>query len=88
MISWVVLLAQWSDLGTFLLASRIYPGGEGNPLMALLPAEWLIGVKVGGMLLMLATASGLTGRKRRWGLGFAVFMGLLGSATNVIFGLL
>lgn len=81
-----VLLAQWADLATYLLAVSIRPEGESGVLAGVSPLGVVL-AKTVGVAIVVVMARYLHGRRRRGLLAFALVMGLIGSLTNVVGGL-
>jgi hypothetical protein len=83
----IFVLAQWADLATYLLAVALRPWGESGLLGGLSPAG-VVGWKAAGVAVVLVASRRLSARQRWWVLAIGAAVGLLGSLTNVVGGLI
>lgn len=83
----IFVLAQWADLATYLLAVSLRPWGESGVLAGMAPGD-VARFKVAGVGVVLLASQRLSARKRWWVLAFGTALGVAGSLTNVVGGLI
>ena len=87
MIAMLIILANLADLLTFLCAASVLGlGGEANPIARLVYAHagllGIIGLKTGGIALVLALLHVLSAPAPSWAIGLFVALPLFGAVMN------
>jgi hypothetical protein len=87
-----LVVAQLADLFTFLLAVRIHPNGESNPIASHIYSEagplGIIVFKLALLALILGIVVRLPERSRKVLIVAGVVIGMFGALTNTVVGLL
>lgn len=88
MLLTAAVTAQLADLVTYVMAITRFPGGEGNPVMAILHPSEAVVLKTVGIVVVVLILWGFRARTRLFVAMCTIpmAMGALGAGTNLVYG--